>query len=243
MPKILLPAKKSQNYAKSFIIFKVKYLTTYMRNILVVLTFIIFSFNLKTLASSKLEQDSVNKELAINKSDIVMGNPDASVIFVEYFSPTCSHCAYYHKTIFPELQKKYLDTHKIAYVMREFISNKQDFDAAILARCTGNKDDYLKFTHVILEQQNNWAFNSKYKDILTNIAQLGGVSAQTYLACLDNNQLIETLITNTKNITKSAKFVGTPTFFINGEQFSGSYTIDAISKSIDKALEKTQATK
>ena len=70
----------------------------------------------------------------VDDNDMVLGNKKSNVIVVEYFSPTCPHCAYYHQTIFPELKKKYIDTNKIAYVVREFIATKQDLDAAILAR-------------------------------------------------------------------------------------------------------------
>ncbi len=73
----------------------------------------------------------------VDDNDMVLGNKKSNVIVVEYFSPTCPHCAYYHQTIFPELKKKYIDTNKIAYVVREFIATKQDLDAAILARCKG----------------------------------------------------------------------------------------------------------
>ncbi len=179
----------------------------------------------------------------ITPDDIVLGNRDSKVVVTEYFSPTCPHCAYFKKEVLPEIQKKYIDTNKIAYVIREFISNKQDLDASILARCSNNKDSFLKFTNVLLEQQNNWAFNKKYREVLTNIGQIGGVSAESYANCLNNERLIEVLINNTKVAAKSPKFIGTPAFFINGVQFTNPYTVAALSKSIEDALNNTQLSK
>lgn len=176
----------------------------------------------------------------VKSDDMILGDKDSKIVFIEYFSPTCPHCAYYHNHIFPELKKKYIDTKKIAYVSREFIVSKQDLDAAVLARCLGNSDNFFKFTAVILNQQENWAYSNKYREILTNIGQLGGVSPEKYSACLNDNQILEILIANRNIAAKSPKFIGTPTFFINGEQFTGAYTLNALNEFIEKALNKAK---
>ena len=181
---------------------------------------------------------ALSSGFAINQDDMFVGDANAKVILVEYFSPTCPHCVYYHKAIYPEIKKKYIDTNKIAYVTREFIGNKQDLDASILARCLKDKDSFYKYTDVILQQQESWSLSSKYREILTNIGQLGGLSPEKYSECLNDNTLVERLISNTKIAAKAPKFIGTPAFFINGEQYNGAYSLDAISKAIDKKLEQ-----
>ena len=190
----------------------------------------------KETAIEKVEAAKHVRGYFIEPDDIVLGNPEASVTLVEYFSPTCPHCVIYHKRIFPEIQKQYIDTGKIAYVMREFIGNKQDLDAAILARCSGNVDSYTKFIKILLEQQNNWMFNKNYREILTNIANLGGVSPKKYAACLNDEFITKILIENTKLVAKEPRFIGTPSFFINGKQFIQPCTIEELSKALDTAL-------
>ena len=173
----------------------------------------------------------------VDDNDMVLGNEKSNVIVVEYFSPTCPHCAYYHQTIFPELKKKYIDTNKIAYVVREFIATKQDLDAAILARCKGDINSFVQFHSVILQQQDKWAYSNKYRELLTDIGQLGGVPAEEYKQCLNSDKITETLIANTNFVAKIPKFIGTPSFFVNGVQ-TKNYSIDAISTAVDKALEE-----
>jgi len=168
--------------------------------------------------------------------DIVIGNPKSKIVLVEYFAPTCPHSVHYHQKIFPEIKAKYIDTNKIAYVLREFIGNKQDLDATILARCSGNTDTYLKFLEVILNQQNNWAFSKNYREILTNIGSLGGVPPEKFSTCLNDQDKIKILMENTKLVTNLPTFVGTPSFFINGKQFNERYTFEELSKAIDKEL-------
>ncbi|MEY4464136.1 MAG: Protein-disulfide isomerase [Pseudomonadota bacterium] len=173
----------------------------------------------------------------VDDNDMVLGNKKSNVILVEYFSPTCPHCAYYHKTIFPELKKKYIDTNKIAYVVREFIATKQDLDAAILARCKGDINSFVQLHNIILQQQDKWAYSNKYRELLTDIGQLGGIPPEEYKQCLNSDKITETLISNTNFVAKTPKFIGTPSFFVNGVQ-TGNYSIDNISTALDKALEE-----
>ncbi|AAU03589.1 DsbA family protein [Rickettsia typhi] len=172
----------------------------------------------------------------IDNNDMVLGNKKSNVIVVEYFSPTCPHCAYYHQTIFPALKKKYIDTNKIAYVVREFIATKQDLDAAILARCKGDINSFIQFHNIILQQQDKWAYSNKYRELLTDIGQLGGISPEEYKQCLNSDKITETLIANTNLVAKAPKFIGTPSFFVNGVQ-TENYSIDNISRAVDRALE------
>lgn len=185
---------------------------------------------------TKATDDKYVRDLSVAPDDVVLGNPKSKIVLVEYFSPTCPHCVHYHQKIFPEIRTKYIDTNKIAYVIREFIGNKQDLDATILARCNGNTDIYIKFLDVILNQQNNWAFSKNYREILTNIGSLGGVSPENFSGCLDDQDKIKTLMENTKLAASLPKFVGTPSFFINGKQFTEKYAFEELSKALDKAL-------
>ena len=38
----------------------------------------------------------------------------------EYVSLTCSHCAEFYITILPELEKRYVDTGKVRFILRDF---------------------------------------------------------------------------------------------------------------------------
>ncbi|WP_341753692.1 DsbA family protein [Candidatus Tisiphia endosymbiont of Dioctria rufipes] len=194
--------------------------------------------NSTDISDISLKQMPYKPTFNVSQNDIFLGNIKATVVVVEYFSPTCPHCAYYHEKILPELKKKYIDTNKIAYIIREFIGNKQDLDAAILARCPNDLDSFLKFQSVILAQQDKWGSSNRYRELLTNIAQIGGVSAETYAKCLSDNQIVETLLANTNLAASSQSFVGTPAFFVNGILTNG-YTLEILSRVIDKTLENS----
>ncbi|NDA90659.1 MAG: protein-disulfide reductase [Alphaproteobacteria bacterium] len=195
-----------------------------------------YTKKLKICEEEDGNKDYVRSLSVVSTDDIVIGDPKSKIVLVEYFAPTCPHCVHYHQKIFPEIKAKYIDNNKIAYVIREFIGNKQDLDATILARCSGHTDTYLKFLEVILNQQNNWAFSKNYREILTNIGSLGGVSPENFSTCLNDQNKIKILMENTKLVTNLPTFIGTPSFFINGEQFNEKYTFEELSKAIDKEL-------
>jgi len=195
-----------------------------------------YTKKLKICEEEDGNKDYVRSLSVVSTDDIVIGDPKSKIVLVEYFAPTCPHCVHYHQKIFPEIKAKYIDNNKIAYVIREFIGNKQDLDATILARCSGHTDTYLKFLEVILNQQNNWAFSKNYREILTNIGSLGGVSPENFSTCLNDQNKIKILMENTKLVTNLPTFIGTPSFFINGKQFNEKYTFEELSKAIDKEL-------
>ena len=90
--------------------------------------------------------------------------------------------------------------------------------------------------NIILEQQDNWAYSKNYREILTNIGVMGGVSAEQYAMCLNDESKIKGLIENTKLVAKEPRFIGTPTFFINGKQFTKPYTVEELSSAINSVL-------
>ena len=184
------------------------------------------------------EKPAPEKDLfSIHEGDIVLGNRDSKVVIVEYSALTCPHCAYYHRDVYPELKKKYIDTNKIAYVIREFVSNKQDLDGAILSRCLADPNDPVKLLNILYTQQESWAFNKNYREILENIGQLAGISKEKYAECLARSDWVKDLADNSRSITFYKEFVGTPAFVVNGQMYKGNYDVANLSKSIDAALE------
>ena len=180
------------------------------------------------------------KELDIKEDDIVLGNVKSKVVLIEYYAPTCTHCVDAEREIFPVIKEKYIDTGKIAYVMREFVGNKQDLDASLLARCDGSTAKYIQFKSLILSKQDEWAFGTDYRKYLENFALLGGISKEKYGKCLNNDALVQTLIQNTQIAANINNFIGTPSFFINGKLLDTQQgiTANSIIQEIDKILVK-----
>ena len=91
---------------------------------------------------------------SVDTADMTLGDPNAKVKIVEYASLTCSHCGKFNNEVFPEFKKKYIDTGKVHYTFKEFLTPPNEVAAAgfLTARCAG-KDKYFNVTDAIFHAQ------------------------------------------------------------------------------------------
>lgn len=193
-------------------------------------------------AANSTRRDLAEDLVTITSRDIVIGNPQAKVVVIEYSSPTCPHCSIYHRTIFLAIKEKYIDTGKIAYVMREAVTNKLDKYAAILMRCGAKRGPLLhtKLVDSIFAMQSTWAMDYKsFKSILTKIAQVVGVSAEEYQMCLKDKEINMQLLWHRKLLDNYERVWGTPMFFVNGKRIAASF--NSLDQEISKAIARSSS--
>jgi len=167
--------------------------------------------------------------------DVALGPEDAKVTIIEYASLTCSHCAHFHATTWPELKKRYIDTGKIRFILREFPLDPLATAGFMLARCNGN-DKYYPITDMLFEQQKNWAFVDKPLDSLRQFMKQAGFSQEKFDACLQDQKLYDAVNSVKNRAMEQFSVDSTPTFFINGQRHPGSLSIDEIEKVIKPLL-------
>ncbi len=151
--------------------------------------------------------------------DIVQGDANAPVTIVEYASMTCSHCAAFHHEVYPVLKKNDIDAGKTKFILREFPLDPLATAAFMLARELGDKRDAA--VDLLFAQQKNWAFADKPLDGLANVLKQAGLGQEKFEAILKDQALYEKV--NAVRNRASDKFGvnSTPTFFINGEKYTG----------------------
>ena len=163
------------------------------------------------------------------------GSGKTQVTVVEYASMTCSHCARFHTTVYPDFKKKYIDPGKVSYILREFPLDPIAAGAFALARCLP-ADKYYPMVEVLFEQQKNWAFVPDPPKALLAIAKQAGFTEQSFEACLTNQKLSQAIEESARRANEKFGVSGTPTFFINGQMLRGEATLEAMSKVIDPMI-------
>ncbi len=154
----------------------------------------------------------------IAEDDYCMGNRDAKIIIVEYFSLTCPHCAEIHSgkdAIFEKLKEKYIDKGIVLYVSRQFPTNLPSLKAAMLTYCKADK--YFDFVKALLTSQSIWAFFSDYEKRMLNVAKLAGINEDDLLTCLKNEELERKIIDAMYKTNNELQIDRTPMMFINGQ--------------------------
>jgi protein-disulfide isomerase len=164
----------------------------------------------------------------------VLGNDDAPVTIVEYASMTCGHCANFHKNTLPAIKKNYIDTGKARLIMREFPFDPRAEAGFMLARCADDK--YFAMVDVLFQQQQSWAGVENAREALLQIARLAGFSQESFEACLTDQKLLDDVRAVRTRGADDFGVDATPTFFINGNKYSGALTVDEMSAIIDSML-------
>jgi protein-disulfide isomerase len=162
----------------------------------------------------------------------MLGKADAKVTIVEYASASCPHCAAFAMEELPKLMKDYIDTGKVRLLFREFPHNDAAMGGFMLARCAP-PEKYFPIVDVLFKTQQTWV--PKPLEGLKAIALQAGFTEETFTACLNNKDVAKQIFTER---TRGEGFgvQGIPTFFINGERYSGAYNLDEMKKVIDPLL-------
>jgi protein-disulfide isomerase len=179
-----------------------------------------------------VDMDKLLEEGALPEK--VMGEADAPVTIVEYASMTCGHCANFHNNTLPAIKEKYIDTGKARLVFREFPFDPRAEAGFMLARCADDK--YFAMVDVLFEQQQNWVPVQDAQSALLQISKLAGFSQESFEACLTDQQLLEDVRAVRARGASDFGVDATPTFFINGEKYSGALSVDEMSAIIDGKL-------
>jgi protein-disulfide isomerase len=170
--------------------------------------------------------------------EYVMGDPRAKVTVIEYASASCPHCARFDINVFPAFKAKYIDSGKVRYVFREFLTPPEQFAAAgfLLARCTGQAHYWSTVEDVFHAQEEIYKTGDVQK-VFDRIGGQFGLSPAQIDACLENKPAVDALNARMDEAVDKQKIQGTPTFLINGKTaFSGEVDLARLSAAVDAAL-------
>ncbi len=173
--------------------------------------------------------------------DRVLGKADAPVTIVEYASMTCSHCAAFHAKTYPELKKRYIDTGKVRFILRDFPLDALAAGAFALARCAA-KDKYYDIVETLFDAQKDWAFVQNPRAALTGFAKQFGFTEQTFSACVTDKQTLSFMEAGIKRASQKFGVSSTPTIFVADSKtktvtkLAGAVPIEEMAKAIDPLL-------
>ena len=123
-----------------------------------------------------------NSEIKINP--IYEGNVDAKIELIIYESLTCGHCASFHKNVYPELKKNFIDKGLIKIEFRSFPFDIAGLNAAKIAHCKNNsKSDIL---HFLFKNQND-----QYAFLIAQECDIFNLQIKFNLARLSNHILLK----------------------------------------------------
>jgi protein-disulfide isomerase len=175
--------------------------------------------------------------IGASAEDMSMGPADAKVKVVEYASASCSHCATFNNEVFPAFKAKYIDTGKVQYTLKEFLTPPEQVAAAsfLMARCAG-PDKYFTVLDSVYKNQAEMFQTGDFRGVLLRIAQSSGMTEQQFNQCVSDENALKALDARVTKAIQEDKITGTPSFFVNGKKIAeGEVTMAQLDAAIAEA--------
>ena len=188
--------------------------------------FIIFlSFSSKSFAA---ENEIVKR--------ITEGEESAKITIIAYESLTCSYCANFHKDVYPELKKDFIDNGLVKIEFRHFPLDIAAFNASKIAQC--NNDGSSSIMNILYSGQKKWARGKTPEEATGYLKKfLEGENVNIdFDKCL-SDKIIEDYILNDRiEGVKKFKVNATPTIIINDKKFEKSLNYKNLKKYLEKLI-------
>tara|TARA_Y100001958_G_scaffold37533_1_gene24673 strand:- start:145 stop:726 length:582 start_codon:yes stop_codon:yes gene_type:complete len=191
-----------------------------MKNI--ILTFLIYFFlNHNVIADGQIKP-------------IIEGDINAKVKIVIYESLTCSHCANFHKNVYPKLKVEFLDKGLVSIEFRNFPLDIAALNASKLAHC--KNDGQANVLHFLYLKQEDWIKGGTIEKLNSNLKDV--IKDQNFNldfdSCIKDKNIEDHILEDRIEGTKKFKINATPTIIINDKKFEKALNF----KNLKKALEK-----
>lgn len=188
-----------------------------------------------------LQPENRQEFLTPHATDKAFGDSQAPVVVMEFFSYQCSHCRSFHQGSFQRIMTDYVDTGLVYFVKRDFLLNDQSVGFELLAgagaQCLSTSSDILAFADNVFEQQHILASTSDPVDSLVPVFGAVGLDETRARECMLDHRNQSLVLLRSQRSKAAAQVTGTPTIFINGERYLGSYSDYAsLRQSIELAL-------
>jgi len=167
---------------------------------------------------------------------IVAGNKDAKITIIAYESLTCSHCADFHKEIYPQLKKDFIDTGLAKIEFRHFPLDVAAFNASKISQCKSNES--LKILNSLYSNQQEWVRGNTVEEINGNLKKF--IKSQgfeiNFEKCINNKEIEDFVLNDRIEGVKKFKVNATPTIIINDEKFEKTLNYKNLKKSLEKLI-------
>ena len=191
-----------------------------MKKILIIL---FFSFLSNTSLSAELKR-------------ITSGNEDAKITIIAYESLTCSHCADFHKKIYPKIKKDFIDAGLVKIEFRHFPLDIAALNAAKIAQCAFSKN--LEVLESLYFNQNVWVKGKTVDELnenLKNFVRNEGFDIN-FEECIKNKKIEDFVLNDRIDGTKNFKVNATPTIIINNKKFEKTLNYKNLKKTLEKLI-------
>ena len=167
---------------------------------------------------------------------ISVGEKNAQITIIAYESLTCGHCADFHKNVYPELKKNFIDKGLVKIEFRHFPLDIAAFNASKIAQC--NNDGKSDIMHILYSGQKKWAKGKTPEEANANLKKfltVAGVKVD-FEKCLADKAIEDYILNDRIDGVKKFKVNSTPTIIINDKKFEKALNYKNLKKYLEKLI-------
>jgi len=164
------------------------------------------------------------------------GKESAKITIIAYESLTCSHCADFHKNVYPNLKKDFIDKGLVKIEFRNFPLDIAAFNASKIGQC--NNDGKSKVLHSLFLGQKKWAKGKTPEEAtkyLKEFLEDKGINVD-FEKCLNDKNIEDFVLNDRIEGVKKFKVNATPTIIINEKKFEKALNYKNIKIYLEKLL-------
>ena len=171
-----------------------------------------------------------------NIKEITEGNENAKVEILIYESLTCPHCATFHKEIYPDLKKDFINKGLVKIQFKSFPLDIAALNASKIAHCKNDgKSDIL---HFLYNNQNKWMIGENIDQINSNLEKI--IKKQNleidFGKCINDKKMEDHILEERIESVKKFEINSTPTLIINNKKFDKPLNYKNLKKTIEKLI-------
>ena len=167
---------------------------------------------------------------------IISGNESAKITIIAYESLTCSHCASFHREIYPKLKKDFIDKGLVKIEFRNFPLDIAAFNASKIAQCNSNQG--LMILESLYSSQSIWIKGGTIEEINSNLKKFikeKGFDID-FDKCINDKEIEDFVLNDRIEGVKNFKVDSTPTIIINNKKFEKTLNYKNLKKSLEKMI-------
>ena len=167
-------------------------------------------------------------KVPVSSADHIQGDEKAPLVLVEYGDYECPHCGHAYPIV-KQIQKHF--GKRLAFVFRNFPLNEMHPDAesaAETAEFAGANGKFWEMHDAIFENQETLGL-----EMLVALAGKLGLDARKLESALEGGEFTQRVKSDFMGGVRSG-VNGTPSFFVNGQKYNGTYDFEGIVAGIEE---------
>jgi formate-nitrite transporter family protein len=196
---------------------------------------VLLTLGMIKLATLPKNENTFQSIPAVNNTDHIAGNPQASVTIVEYSDFQCPACGYFFSIIEQLMTKK---SDQIRLIYRHFPLKTLHANAEAAAEASeaaAQQGKFWEMHDLLFTKQADWTAEKNPRDKFIGYAESLGLDKTKFTADLKSAAVLDKI----NNDLAGAYQIGldsTPTLFINGDKINNPRTYQELANEVDKYL-------